>query len=320
VGRYKRVTREGVTGMGQIALSVLSILAWAVAVAIALLVAIVILLLVLPVKIRLQGSGRIEDWSQLLESFSGRLDEYRPLGAFGRWRFSLDASVMAGVVSASASGSFGWQENLDVEEPADGFSGVVRVLGIEIKGFSTGRSRRESRASEKTSNAEKRPEVEEKHSRKTQKRLVKRFSLQDITKFFAREVRGRILSSLRSFLKNMHLNFEADIELGLSDPAETGIIYGLAECLRGVAGINGLRVTPNFRSDVLTLDGFSSLSFIPAQIGFVAGRFLLSKEIRPLWRKQKLKGRRGEHAHRKEFDGFGKASGGHPSMYGTITP
>ncbi|MEX0974906.1 MAG: DUF2953 domain-containing protein [Bacillota bacterium] len=131
-------------------------------------------------------------------------------------------------------------------------------------------------------------------------RIVKqgRITLRKIREYLAPEVRVKTWAFIRSLFRALHLKGSLDIECGFPDPGNTAMVLGGYWALGGPSSFRGITFRPNFREEVFDVEGAGELRLIPVEIGWIAARYLLSREIRPLWRKGKAGRTRGTEADR----------------------
>jgi hypothetical protein len=68
--------------------------------------------------------------------------------------------------------------------------------------------------------------------------------------------------------------------------------------LGGPATLKGITFRPNFSGEAFDLKGSGEFRLVPVEVGWVGIRYLLSREIRPLWWKKRAGRGRGAEADR----------------------
>ncbi|HHW17812.1 MAG TPA: DUF2953 domain-containing protein [Firmicutes bacterium] len=260
--------REGRFRIGGI-LTVVSTLVWRIlAIVIFFIVAGSLAVFFLPVGIRLSGYVCIR----------GQLDEIVDQVSF-HGSLSFCGSILGGAVRVIAGRG----------RPAE-----ISVLGVRVKKF-TGRRLEEKKLTAKRSGKKPQPVAPGKKEGRVPeggRRGWGRFLSRDFKRWFEPELRGRVISTARSLLSAAHLSADADIVFGFGDPACTGMAYGVVSAFSGSVGLSGLRFSPNFEEEILLVRGSIETWVFPAALLWIIGKFLLSSEIRPLWREGMKKNRR----------------------------
>ncbi|MGE5580532.1 MAG: DUF2953 domain-containing protein [Bacillota bacterium] len=258
--------------------------------ALAALACAILLLALLPVKARVSGSASasglleavLEDDANVLIRIGGKppldLESDEPVVPLDL-DFSLDASVMAGAAVISMAGGGGVE---------------VAVLGLR---FRPGRRKRKQDPKpaegprKSTGDGEREGSAQDKRAKTRPAGRTLRFG--EARKYFAPEVREKTWDAVRSLVRSLHLSGELDIECGFPDPGVTGMVAASYWALGGGSAVKGISFRPNFQGEMLQIRGSGGLRLIPAQAGWVLCRYLLAREIRPLWRKGR-RGRTGE--------------------------
>lgn len=106
--------------------------------------------------------------------------------------------------------------------------------------------------------------------------------------WFSPKVREMALRTAKRLVRGMRLRGHVHAEYGVGDPGVTGMAYAAFVTWSGMTGQRWLTLEPNFVDDVILVRVEGETRFFPVQMAYVAGRFLLSREIRPLWRKKRV--------------------------------
>ncbi len=240
----------------------------------AVVVALVVLLLSLPVRVRVCGSASA---SGLLE---GILEDdatvaFRVGGAEGEpedgvvpvdLNFSMGSRVLAGAAGFEVS---------------PGAKPEFVALGLR---FSTGGKRAKP-------SGEKTPKAEAKQTEKKRGKRV-RLSFREIKKYLAPEVREKTFGFLAALLGALHLSGEMDLECGFPDPGYTAMLSAAYWALGGPSRFRGISFRPVFEGERLSVSGAGEARLTVIRIGWLVASYLLSREIRPLWRKRRAKASR----------------------------
>jgi len=250
--------------------------------ALAALVVAVVLLALVPVKARVSGSvsasrlleAVFEDDATVIIRTGGQppldLESGEPVVPLDL-DYSLDAAVMGGAVGVSMAGGRGVE---------------VAVFGVR---FEPKRRKQEPRPAgelRKPSGDGKREDArrDDRPKAKPKKRGLK---IGEIRKYLAPEVREKTWEALRSVTRSLHLHGELNVECGFPDPGVTGMVAASYWALGGDSAVRGVTFRPRFEGEMLDVRGSGGLWLIPAQLGWVLCRYLLAREIRPLWRKRR---------------------------------
>ncbi len=167
----------------------------------------------------------------------------------------------------------------------------VRALGMS---FRTAERRKEKPAEPVAAKIEE--ESAERGGRKMPGWLKKRsrdqkrrrgISLAELRRYLAPGVREKTVAFLKDLFGSVRFEGDLDVELGLPDRGATGMMFAAYWALGGPRAFGGVRLRPNFTGEVVDARGTAQLTVVPIKAGWIAGRYLLSREIRPLWRKKK---------------------------------
>lgn len=109
-------------------------------------------------------------------------------------------------------------------------------------------------------------------------------SMGSIRPYLARGVRQEFVRFLKRVLGATHFAANLHLTYGLQDPALTGLIYGAYQAISGCLGVSQLQLTPVFAEELLELTGFVEVRTIPALLSWHALVFVMSSNVRPLWR------------------------------------
>lgn len=250
--------------------------------ALAALVVAVLLLALLPVRARVSGSvstsrlleAVFEDDATVILRRGGEppldLESGEPVVPLDL-DYSIDASVMAGAVGISMAGGRGVE---------------VVVLGLRFKPRRRKKDPRPAREPRESPGDGKR-EASRQDDRPEAGPKRRGLKLGEIRKYLAPKVREKTWKALRSLMRSLHLHGELDIECGFPDPGVTGMVAASYWALGGDSAVKGVTFRPNFEREMLYVRGSGGLRLVPAQVGWVVCRYLLAREIRPLWRKRR---------------------------------
>lgn len=251
---------------------------------------VIIAILILPVSI--SGSGFCSLESNI-EEVLDKLDEpeldSEEIALFlADYEFELKTKMLMGLLSV-------WMT--DSEFP------YLRILGIKKSLQSGGKSyKRSDRAADEPTGLEPKkaeeivelqdsktstePKKSEKRGKSRKSKKSKRVSLKELKKMASAPVRSRVTWAIKSVLKATHLEADLDLELGFHDPSYTGMVYGLFSAYAGAFGVKGVRLYPNFENQRIAVDGSASMWVMPAQLLWIAARFMFDSEIRHFWWKR----------------------------------
>jgi len=118
----------------------------------------------------------------------------------------------------------------------------------------------------------------------------KKIDFDEIRKYLSPAVRTGLIDTLKALYNAFHLDADLDVELGLSDPAHTGMVFGLFSAVAGWTGISGVRLHPNFHDRGLLVQGSISMWTVPLHVLWIGVRFMLVPEIRQLWWNKRKQG------------------------------
>jgi hypothetical protein len=111
--------------------------------------------------------------------------------------------------------------------------------------------------------------------------------VEEAKRWVSPEVRGIVFRTVRSLVRSLWLRGHVHAECGFGDPGATGMTYAAFVTWSGMTRQRWLTLEPNFVDSVILLRVEAETRFLPVQVAFIAGRFLLTREIRPLWRKKR---------------------------------
>lgn len=111
------------------------------------------------------------------------------------------------------------------------------------------------------------------------------FRFRDAKAWLAPKVRKEALAAGRTLWKALRFRGRVDIELGLPDPSITGMATGAFLTWSGATRQRWLTFRPSFVKNVISMEAEGSARLIASQVAWIIGRFVLSREIRQLWRK-----------------------------------
>lgn len=242
-----------------------------------------LLLALLPVRARVSGSisasrlleAVFEDDATVVVRTGGQTPdtEYDEEAATVDLDYSLQASVMAGAIGISVTGGRGAR---------------VAVLGLGFKPRSGRRakgSRHVDESRKPTGDGERRPSRRgDRRKAENRRRTVR---LGEIGKYLAPQVRDKTWDVICSLARSLHLSGELDVECGFPDPGVTGMVAASYWALGGASAVGGVSFRPNFREEMLHVQGAGGFWLVPAQAGWILLRYLFAREIRPLWRKRR---------------------------------
>lgn len=255
-------------------LAALLILLKVTGVLLAVLVGLVILLISLPVRARLSLDVAAE---RLLE---GIFDEdamplFRVTGRDGDEREPDDGIVPVETCYELVLVPLGGIAEVCV---ASGAGARLTVMGVRFR--LGGRHKRESPPQTGPG-----PTPQEEPVGRGARRL--RARLARLREYLAPEVREKTIASLKVLFRALHFEGDLDVECGFPDPGFTGMTYAAYVALGGASSFGGVRFRPNFQGEMVDARGTVQLTLVPARLAWIVGRFLLSREIRPLWRRRK---------------------------------
>ena len=259
--------------------------------------ALVLLLVSLPVKARVSGSasaaglleGVMDDdatvFVRLAGSGSAGLGDEDVDAIPLDLDFDLEASVLGGAAGFSMGA---------------GGTTQISMLGLRFhprtkkRSSATAETNGEEQAVEtkKASTLNKRSEGSGTRKGKGGTRKKRRVSIGQIKRYLAPQVRSRTLDSVRSLFGAFHLRGSMDVECGFPEPGTTAMVLAAYWALEGPARFGGITFRANFQGESFEVKASGESRLVPLEIAWIAIRYLLSREIRPLWRKAKT-GRTG---------------------------
>lgn len=198
--------------------------------------------------------------------------------------FAVKATVLAGAAGFEVSG--GGRPEIVALGLRFHTRSMTRGAGQESKSRKASKDGKTGRASEAG------------EGRKAPSAKRGRISLRKIREYLSLEVREKTWAFIRSLFRALHLKGSLDVECGFQDPGNTAMVLAGYWALGGPSLFGGITFRPNFREEVFDVEGAGELRLIPVEIGWIAARYLLSREIRPLWRKGKAGRTSGTEADR----------------------
>lgn len=261
----------------------------------AALAALVLLLASLPVKARVSGSasaaglleGVFDDDATVFvrvgEPAAAGMDDEEEDAIPLNVDFDLEASILGGAVCFSMDSS----GTPKVSVLGLGFRPPARVRPSTAVG---------TRDEESTAGSKRTPELNKRFLGWARKRggagKKSKISVREIKRYLAPQVRARTFLAVRSLLVAFHLRGSLDIECGFPDPGTTAMVLASYWALEGPKRFAGIVFRPNFRGESFEVKASGESRLVPLQMAWIAIRYLLSREIRPLWRKART-GRTG---------------------------
>ncbi len=240
----------------------LKLLAWAFA-ALALFA---ILAMSLPVKAKVRGSASAE---RLLE---GLLDDDGPDEISLDVDFDIEASLFGGALGFSMSGDD---------------SARVSILGLAFHPGKTKRSSAKISSPAAASKPSSMPGKAEQEHVSPRRRKRGTLSAGHVRRFLAPQVRVRTVKVIRDLLGAIHATGYVDLGFGLEEPGTTAMVVAAYWALGGTARFRGLTLRPSFSGESFDITVSVESRTVPVEIVWIAARYLLSREIRPLWRKRR---------------------------------
>ncbi|HHY44315.1 MAG TPA: hypothetical protein GX512_01200 [Firmicutes bacterium] len=108
----------------------------------------------------------------------------------------------------------------------------------------------------------------------------------EVGRWLSPKVRRIVLTTAKRLVKASHLKGRVHVECGLGDPGATGMAYAAFVTWSGMTRQEWMTLEPNFVDSVIFARVQGETWFLPAQVAYILGRFLLSRDIRPLWRRR----------------------------------
>lgn len=263
-------------------LAVLVVLLKVFACTLATVAALVILFSSLPVRVRVSGSvsaaglleGVLDDDATVKVEIAGASPSGEDAGEEDvvpvAVDYGVDASVLAGAVGFSMH--------------AGGAPEVV-LLGVRLlprrKAAPSGEPNPKTRTLAKKQAKER---IKGQTKRKTANKGA-RVPVSRLKQFLAPRVRARTFGAVRALWRAVHFQGTLDVECGFPDPGSTAMVLASYWALGGPPRFGGATFRPNFCGEVLDVNVSGESRLVPVEIGWIAVRYLLSREIRPLWRK-----------------------------------
>ena len=99
---------------------------------------------------------------------------------------------------------------------------------------------------------------------------------------------GKLSAFIKRILKSIKLQLsKLYFRLGLDDPADTGMLWGVMGPVSGILGYysdNKIKIEPEFQDSAFDIDGTGNITIIPLEIIFISLIFLLSPvTVKTLW-------------------------------------
>ncbi len=258
-----------------------------------------IAILLLPLSVKGTGFCQVEsNLEEALDSLDGCESEPGDIDLLlFDYGFELDLKVFLGQFSIWVSES---------DAPCLKLFGIKLPFALGGKKAGKGKVRGESGKAQEEPKVEE-PKVEEtkgagksknpeKPNRPEKSKKHKKVSLREIKKFTAPQVRSKVVWVVKGLLRAAHLETDLDLELGFPDPSHTGIVYGLFSAYAGAFGVKGVRIHPNFQSQLISAGGKASAWVMPGQIAWIVARFAFDKEIRRFWWKKNKQRNQSNHS------------------------
>lgn len=254
----------------------------AAGVLIAVLLGLILLAISMPVKARVSGSvradglleGVLDDDARLVFRVAGSTEPVEPVSQ------TAPEPEVPVEVDYAVLGKFG-----PAGVAVQGGQGVeVSVLWWR---FHAGGLRGEGGTDkERESGKTAKPKPKVKKAKAGRAKRGRGIALGDLRKWVAPEVRGKVAETFRNLCGSLHLQADLDVECGFADRGYTGMTYAAYTALLHTGVFGGLRFHPRFDREALNAEGSIGFSVVPIQVVWIAGKFMLAREIRPLWWKQ----------------------------------
>ncbi len=119
------------------------------------------------------------------------------------------------------------------------------------------------------------------------KRGGARVSMKEIKRYLAPGVRRKTWDALRSVAASLHLRGSLDVACGFPEPGYTAMALAGYWTLGGPTNFKGVNFDAVFTEEVYDIRGSGEIWLVPVHLGWIVLRYMLSREIRPLWRKPK---------------------------------
>ncbi|NLA61066.1 MAG: hypothetical protein GX863_08275 [Firmicutes bacterium] len=111
--------------------------------------------------------------------------------------------------------------------------------------------------------------------------------VEETRRWLSPEIRGMVFRTVRRLVKALRLRGRVHAECGFGDPGVTGMAYAAFVTWSGMTRQTWLAFEPDFVDSVMLARVEGETRFLPVQVAYIVGRFLLAREIRPLWRKKR---------------------------------
>lgn len=234
----------------------------------AVLVLFALALAVLPIKVRVAGVIRVVgDFEAFLEGEGGIAvggEPHDDVAVTLRWDGEVSARVLGGTLGVEYAREKGPE---------------LALLGTRFP--VTGRRRAKS---EKRGPSHAAQDAEKPAARRSVPREKQSLSFHRVKAWLEPDVRKRVLATVRVLFRSSRFRGRAHVELGLPDPAVTGMAYAAFLTWSGASGEKWLTFRPSFVENVISVEADGSIRIVALQMAWILGRFLLSRDIRPLWR------------------------------------
>jgi hypothetical protein len=167
----------------------------------------------------------------------------------------------------------------------------TRLFGVRLFNLSVYRKKQRPappKTVERSAQEEKPQAV--KPAKKRTKEKSSNFSLSDLIEGvqsgvgrFSIAAVGELLHFLSRLLESLQIKVDGEAEVGLDDPADTGMLLGFFYAVTGALHIKGFSLRPNWDQLVLRASVYFSARLRLAQILLIALRTMLAKPIRRIW-------------------------------------
>lgn len=235
-----------------------------------------ILAVSLPVRARVRGSASAEG---LLE---GLFDADGPDEIPMDMDFDIEASLLGGALGFSMSAA---------DSPR------ISILGIAFHPGKTQPSDAKAPLAPAASKSSSMPVKAKGEPASPRNRKRGTLSAGHVRRFLAPQVRARTVKVFRDLFGAIHATGYVDLEYGFLEPGTTAMVLAAYWALGGTARFRGVTLRPRFSGESFDITVSGESRTVPVEIAWIAARYLLSREIRPLWWKKRA-GSGGADAHR----------------------
>ena len=158
----------------------------------------------------------------------------------------------------------------------------LKILSLELKPTPPEKKKRKAakKAQKKVKKKEKKRKKKERKKVTLEKQLDKVFAS---AQTFSFEALGMIISSISHFVASLRIEISGQAEVGLEDPADTGIIMGLFHSVRGTFSLGNFSLQPNWEQEVVRGQASLALRIWLAEIIIIGIKTALSSSIRRIW-------------------------------------